>query len=91
MVQRTPNQVIRLRDFYSLVAVSNLCVSAVYIMQYNRNCVVFGANVINWTDIAGWRVLYCAVLLWMCGRLRDRRVSDRISLSTRDKMVGWLV
>ena len=86
MVQRTPYQVFGLRDFCSAVFASNLRVPAVYFMQYNRNCVVFGAGIINWTDIAGRCVFHCVVLLGMCSRLRDRRVSDSISRFTWDKM-----
>lgn len=91
MVQRTPNQVLGLRDLYSVVAVSNLCVPAFYVMQYNRNCVVSGAGIINWTDTVGWRVLHCVVLFRMCGRLRDRRLSRRVSYHARDKVDGQLV
>ena len=91
MVQRTPNQVLGLRDFFSVVAVSTLCVPAVYIMQCNRDRVVSGASTINWTDTVGWRVLHCAVLFRMCGRFRDRRLSHRISCRARDKVDSWLV
>ena len=86
MGRRTPNQVYRHRDFFSVVAGPNLRVPAVYVMQYNRNRVVSGANIINRTDSAGCRVLRCVVLFRMCDRRSDRCIFHRISCCGRDKV-----
>ena len=90
MVQRTSYQIFSLRNFCSLVIVPHLRVPAVHAVQYNRDCAVFGISAINWTDSTSWRLLHCAVLLWMRGRVRDRRLPDDIGCFKRNKMDGWL-